>query len=68
MEGTISGEDYFVADVPYVMYFDGLGNALHGTYCTQLRHAMSTAASTCHMDVAASSTVWAEVGTAVTVL
>ena len=32
MEGTISGEYYRVEDVPYVMYFDNIGNAIHGTY------------------------------------
>ena len=32
MEGTISGDYYRVEDVPYVMYFDNLGNAIHGTY------------------------------------
>ena len=32
MEGTISGEYYRVEDVPFVMYFDNNGNAIHGTY------------------------------------
>ena len=69
MEGTISGEDYFVADVPYVMYFDGLGNALHGTYWhSNFGAPMSHGCVNLPMDVAAFIYGWAEVGTAVTVI
>src|SRR5690606_15164254 len=32
MEGVIAGEHYRVEDVPWVMYFDDGGNALHGAY------------------------------------
>ena len=69
MEGTISGEDYFVADVPYVMYFDNLGNALHGTYWhSNFGSPMSHGCVNLPMDVAAFVYGWADVGTAVTVI
>ncbi len=69
MEGTISGEDYFVADVPYVMYFDNLGNALHGTYWhSNFGAPMSHGCINLPMDVAAWMYEWAPVGTAVTVI
>ena len=69
MEGTISGEYYFVEDVPYVMYFDGLGNALHGTYWhSNFGSPMSHGCVNLPMDVAAIIYAWAEVGTAVTVI
>ena len=32
MEGTASGETWFVEDVPWAMYFTGYGHAIHGTY------------------------------------
>ena len=69
MEGTISGEDYFVEDVPYVMYFDNLGNALHGTYWhSNFGAPMSHGCINLPMDVAAWMYEWAPVGTAVSVI
>ena len=69
MEGTISDEYYFVADVPYVMYFDDLGNALHGTYWhNNFGTPMSHGCVNLPMDVAAFMYEWAPVGTAVTVV
>src|SRR5690606_27020110 len=32
MAGFIGGEDYNVPDVPDILYFDNLGNAIHGAY------------------------------------
>ncbi|MCC6704647.1 MAG: L,D-transpeptidase family protein, partial [Thermomicrobiales bacterium] len=32
MEGTASGETWFVPDVPWSMYFTNYGHAIHGTY------------------------------------
>lgn len=32
MEGVLGGEYYNVPDVPYVMYFTGVGHAIHGAY------------------------------------
>ena len=32
MQGVLGGEAYFVPEVPWVMYFDDLGNAIHGAY------------------------------------
>ena len=32
MEGVIGGEYYNVPDVPWVMYFTGVGHAIHGAY------------------------------------
>ena len=69
MEGTISGEFYSVPDVPYVMYFDNAGNALHGTYWhNNFGTPMSHGCVNLPMDVAAFIYGWAEVGTAVTIL
>ena len=69
MEGTISGEYYFVEDVPYVMYFDNLGNALHGTYWhSNFGAPMSHGCINLPMDVAAWMYGWASVGTPLTVI
>ncbi len=69
MEGTISGEDYFVPDVPDVMYFDNLGNALHGTYWhNNFGTPMSHGCVNLPLDVAAWMYDWAPIGTAVTVI
>jgi lipoprotein-anchoring transpeptidase ErfK/SrfK len=69
MEGTISGQYYRVEDVPYVMYFDNLGNALHGTYWhNNFGHPMSHGCVNLPMDVAAFLYSWTDIGTAVTVI
>jgi len=69
MEGTISGQYYRVPDVPYVMYFDNLGDALHGTYWhNNFGHPMSHGCVNLPMDVAAWMYDWAPVGTPVTVI
>ena len=69
MEGTISDEYYFVADVPYVMYFDNLGNALHGTYWhSNFGTPMSHGCVNLPIDIAAWMYEWAPVGTAVSVI
>ena len=69
MEGTISGQYYRVEDVPYVMYFDNLGNALHGTYWhNNFGHPMSHGCVNLPMDVAAFLYSWTDIGTAVTVV
>lgn len=69
MEGTISGEYYRVEDVPYVMYFDNDGNALHGTYWhSNFGTPMSHGCVNLPMDVAAWMYPWADVGTAVSVI
>ena len=69
MEGTISGEYYRVEDVPYVMYFDNLGDALHGTYWhNNFGTPMSHGCVNLPMDVAAWMYEWAPIGTLVTVI
>lgn len=69
MEGTISGEQYRVEDVPFVMYFDDFGNALHGTYWhSNFGAPMSHGCVNLPMDIAAWMYEWAPVGTAVTVI
>ena len=69
MEGTISGEYYRVEDVPYVMYFDDYGDALHGTYWhSNFGTPMSHGCVNLPMDVAAWMYSWADVGTAVSVI
>ena len=68
MEGNIGGY-YFVPDVPNVMYFDNLGNALHGTYWhSNFGTPMSHGCVNLPLDVAAWLYQWAPVGTAVTVV
>lgn len=69
MEGTISDEYYFVEDVPYVMYFDNLGNAIHGTYWhNNFGAPMSHGCVNLPLDIAAWMYEWAPVGTAVSVV
>lgn len=69
MEGTISDEYYLVEDVPYVMYFDNLGNALHGTYWhSNFGTPMSHGCVNLPVDIAAFLFDWAPVGTAVSVI
>lgn len=69
MEGTISDEYYRVEDVPNVMYFDNLGNALHGAYWhNNFGAPMSHGCVNLPLDVAAWMFGWASVGTPVTVI
>jgi hypothetical protein len=69
MEGTISGEYYRVEDVPYVMYFDNGGNAIHGTYWhSNFGAPMSHGCINLPMDVAAWMYGWASIGTPVSVV
>ncbi len=69
MQGVLGGEDYFVADVPWVMYFDDLGNALHGAYWhNNFGTPMSHGCVNLPMDIAPVLYAWAEIGTPVTVI
>jgi lipoprotein-anchoring transpeptidase ErfK/SrfK len=69
MDGVIAGEEYLVEDVPWVMYFDNNGNALHGTYWhSNFGYRMSHGCVNLPMDVAAFLYDWAPIGTAVTVI
>lgn len=69
MSGVIDDEAYLVPDVPWVMYFDDLGDALHGTYWhNNFGHPMSHGCVNQPMDVAKFMYGWAPIGTPVTVL
>ncbi len=69
MEGTISDEYYKVEDVPNVMYFDNLGNALHGAYWhNNFGTPMSHGCINLPLDIASWMYGWADVGTPVTVI
>jgi lipoprotein-anchoring transpeptidase ErfK/SrfK len=69
MEGTISGEYYLVEDVPWVMYFDNLGNALHGTYWhSNFGYPMSHGCVNLPLGIAEFLYGWTEIGTPVTVI
>ncbi len=69
MEGTVSGEDYRVEDVPDVMYFTNEGHALHGTYWhDNFGTPMSHGCVNLPLDVAAWMYGWAPEGTAVTIV
>ncbi|MEJ7763504.1 MAG: L,D-transpeptidase, partial [Thermomicrobiales bacterium] len=69
MRGTVSGEDYEVPDVPWIMYFDNLGNALHGTYWhSNFGTPMSHGCVNLPLDVAEFLYGWTPLGTQVTVV
>ncbi len=69
MQGVINNEPYKVEDVPWVMYFDNLGNALHGTYWHENFGApMSHGCVNLPMNVAQYLYSWAPEGTAVTII
>lgn len=69
MQGVINGEAYRVEDVPWVMYFDNLGNAIHGTYWHQnFGTPMSHGCVNLPTDVAAFLFDWAPEGTAVSII
>lgn len=69
MQGTINNEAYKVEDVPWVMYFDNLGNALHGTYWHEnFGTPMSHGCVNLPMNVAQYLYSWAPEGTAVTII
>ncbi|HEY8447760.1 MAG TPA: L,D-transpeptidase [Thermomicrobiales bacterium] len=69
MEGTISDEHYRVEDVPWVMYFDYAGNALHGTYWhSNFGTPMSHGCVNLPLDVAEFLYQWAPEGTPVSIV
>ncbi len=70
MEGSIGGEDYYVPDVPHVMYING-GVALHGTYWHDLFGTgirMSHGCINLPLDAAAWLYDWTDIGTPVSVV
>ena len=69
MAGNLGGEEYNVPDVPWVMYFDDLGNAIHGAYWhNNFGTPMSHGCVNLPMDIAPALYAWADIGTPVTVL
>jgi lipoprotein-anchoring transpeptidase ErfK/SrfK len=69
MSGVIDNEKYKVPDVPWVMYFDNLGNALHGTYWHEnFGKPMSHGCVNLPMNVAEYLFTWAPEGTAVSII
>lgn len=69
MQGVINNEAYRVENVPWVMYFDNLGNALHGTYWHEnFGKPMSHGCVNLPLNVAEFLFSWAPEGTAVTVI
>jgi hypothetical protein len=69
MEGVIAGEHYRVEDVPWVMYFDDRGDALHGTYWhNNFGVPMSHGCVNLPLDVAEYLYSWADYGTPVTII
>ena len=69
MAGTVNGEDYYVPDVPHVMYFTDEGHALHGTYWhANFGAPMSHGCVNLPLDVGAWLYDWATLGTPVTVI
>ena len=69
MAGTVGGEDYYVPDVPHVMYFTDQGHALHGTYWhSNFGAPMSHGCVNLPLDVAEWLYGWGPEGTPVTVI
>lgn len=69
MEGVIAGEHYRVEDVPWVMYFDDRGDALHGAYWhSNFGTPMSHGCVNLPLDVAEYLYSWADYGTPVTII
>jgi len=69
MKGVIEDEAYSVPDVPWVMYFDNLGNALHGTYWHEnFGSPMSHGCVNLPMNIAEYLYDWAPEGTAVSII
>jgi hypothetical protein len=69
MDGNIGGEDYNVPDVPWVMYFDNSGNAIHGAYWhNNFGAPMSHGCVNLPLDVAEFLFGWAPEGTPVTII
>jgi hypothetical protein len=69
MEGTVSGEDYRVEDVPHVMYFTNEGHALHGTYWhSNFGQRMSHGCVNLPLDVAQWMYTWAPEWTPVSIV
>ena len=69
MSGVIGGESYRVENVPWVMYFDTDGNALHGAYWhDNFGTPMSHGCVNLPLDIAEILYAFADEGTAVTVL
>ncbi|MGI9252893.1 MAG: L,D-transpeptidase, partial [Thermomicrobiales bacterium] len=69
MQGVIGGKEYMVPDVPNVMYFDDLGNALHGAYWhNDFGVPHSHGCVNLPLDMAAWLFTWTPIGTPVTVV
>jgi hypothetical protein len=69
MDGIINDEYYNVPDVPWVMYFDNNGDALHGAYWhNNFGAPMSHGCINLPLDVAEFLYGWAPEGTPVTVI
>lgn len=69
MEGLIGGEYYNVTDVPDVMYFTGVGHAIHGTYWhNNFGAVMSHGCVNLPLDVAAWLYDWTPMGTPVRII
>lgn len=69
MQGVIDNEAYKVPDVPWVMYFDNSGNALHGTYWHEnFGTPMSHGCVNLPMGIAEYLYSWAPEGTAVSII
>lgn len=69
MQGVIGGEEYMVPDVPNVMYFDNLGNALHGAYWhNEFGTPRSHGCVNLPLDMAAWLYQWTPIATPVTVV
>lgn len=69
MEGTVSGEDYRVEDVQWVMYFADDGRVLHGPCWRQnLGHPMRRGRVELPLDLEEWMFSWATEGTTVTIV
>ena len=69
MQGNIGGDEYFTPDVPWILYFDDLGNALHGAYWhNDFGIARSHGCVNLPLDIAEWIYNWAPIGTPITII
>ena len=69
MEGVIGGEYYNVPEVPDVMYFTGVGHAIHGTYWHEnFGNPMSHGCVNLPIETAQWLFKWTSVGTPVVIV
>ena len=69
MSGVLGGEAYYVANVPWVMYFTDVGHAFHGAYWhDNFGNVMSHGCVNMRVDFAEWLYSWTPIGTRVEIV